>query len=577
MKKVQFSIRLKFIILNLIILTIFASSIMYVVMLKIKESNLHSMENELTTYATILGKSVNKETIKSIILDPNEDNPDVLEMSKFMDNTIKENSNSGIANLYLVTYLNGEIRFPTMSSSLVTDDFPFNSEYTTGGPTFNNPVIKTFKTKKPQSTEIINDQFGTWKSGFFPILDNGKVIALYGVDFDVSKVNNKAWNETKGLLILSIIFLVASGIIVAFIVSRTTRPIVLLTKASQQISSGDLRLGEIKIKTKDELAFLGNSFNLMVKNLRNIILQVSTNAEQIAAASEELTASAEQSAKASELISISTQIGANDSEEQLKSVQEAASSIEQMSASIQQTSASSMEVTKISNNASNASKLGVSTVHAVVKQMDEISETVQDISTIINTLGTRSEEIGQIVSIISGISAQTNLLALNAAIEAARAGEHGKGFAVVADEVRKLAEQSAVSAHQISDLITEIQKETTYAVQSMSNGTKKVNEGINRSHNVSESFKEIEKVITFITGNTQEVSATMEELAAVSQQIVHSIEVVKKAAERGVEVNENNSSATQEQLATMEEITASATSLSLLAEELQNSVGIFKI
>jgi methyl-accepting chemotaxis protein len=385
-------------------------------------------------------------------------------------------------------------------------------------------------------------------------------------------------NFIKVLVITISIVAVLIGIFIAiFTANLIVNPIKIVVEKLQLIANGDLTGEKLKTKSKDELGILVNSLNDMTLQLRDLIDRIVRSSQQVAAASEELTASAEQSTKASELISEATQQAATGSEAQLKSVQEAASSIEQMSAGIQQASASSTEVSRIFENASRVSEVGMSTVEEVVTQMNDINSTVQELSAIINNLGLRSQEIGQIVGLITDISAQTNLLALNAAIEAARAGEHGKGFAVVADEVRKLAEQSSKSANQISDLITDIQKETGIAVKSMENGTEKVKNGLEKTYQVQESFKGIEGAVSSVTGNIQEISATMEQMAVGSQQIVHAIEVVKNAAEESAAVNENNSSATQEQLATMEEIAASANSLAQLAEELQDIITKFKL
>lgn len=392
------------------------------------------------------------------------------------------------------------------------------------------------------------------------------------------KENNNMMEFFLNLIyILLAIFVIVSVLLFIFMRKIITVPITTLSGNVNRLANGDLTIEPVDTKSKDEIGILITSFNKMIMDFRKMVSQVKDSAENVAAASEELTASAEQSAKASEMISLATQQAAAGSEDQLKGVSEAASSIEQMSAGIQQASASSMEVSRISENASKASENGMIAVEAVVKQMGEINETVNGLATIITGLGERSKEIGEIVVLITNISAQTNLLALNAAIEAARAGEHGKGFAVVADEVRKLAEQSAASAQQISQLIGDIQNETVSAVNSMDSGTAKVNEGIEKTKLVSDSFQEIEKAINQVTGNTQEVSATMEELSAASTQIVHAIEIVKETAETGAEMNESNSAITQEQLAAMEEISASATSLSQLSEELQQSVSKFRI
>lgn len=385
-------------------------------------------------------------------------------------------------------------------------------------------------------------------------------------------------NKTEMLVIIISIIAIVIGIILAIITAQMiTKPISQVVKQLKVISYGDLRGEKITVKTKDEIGLLVNTLNDMTEKIKTLVKKIASSSNQVAATSEELMTSADESTMASKQIAFSTQSAAEGAESQLKSVEEAGASIEQMSAGIQQASANSVEVRALSEQAYRASELGLHHVDDVVSQMNEISTTVQELSSAIKILGSRSEEIGQIVEIITAISSQTNLLALNAAIEAARAGEHGKGFAVVANEVRKLAEQSATSASQIAQLVRDIQMETESAVSSVEKGTETVSMGIEKTQQVQFSFKNIEDAIFKVNSNIQEVSATMEELAAGSVQIVHAVEVAKQSAQEGSKINETNSSATEEQLATMEEISTAAKTLATLAEELEQEIAQFKI
>jgi methyl-accepting chemotaxis protein len=209
--------------------------------------------------------------------------------------------------------------------------------------------------------------------------------------------------------------------------------------------------------------------------------------------------------------------------------------------------------------------------------MSSISNTVNDLAKVIKGLGDRSQEIGQIVEVITGIAQQTNLLALNAAIEAARAGEHGRGFAVVADEVRKLAEQSAESAQQITNLIGTIQADTSTAVNVMDSTIQEVSSGIGVVNTAGEAFNRIENLINTVAKQIQEVSAASQQMSVGAMQVVKAIDEISDVSEKTAAGTQNVSAAAQEQLASMEEISASSSSLSKMATELQTLVSRFKV
>lgn len=391
------------------------------------------------------------------------------------------------------------------------------------------------------------------------------------------KAVKKQMNEVKMtiLIISGIALLVGMGIamLVSFVISR---PVNTVSSTLRQLSQGNLTVPDVKVRNKDEIGILASSMNELLHNLRDVIGKVYDSSVQVASSSEQLLASNEQSSHAAEQIAQSVQQTAAGSEKQLVHFEEVSSAVQEMATGIQQIAQSSECMKDSAEQAIQLTSSGNTSVESVVSKMIDISSSFEQTSSIVSSLGNRSKEINSIASLITEIANQTNLLALNAAIEAARAGEHGKGFAVVADEVRKLAEQTKNSADEISAMIHVVQNETSQAIDAVQSGNQLVEEGLAATRQANDGFTLISGSIDEVSAKVREVSSLVEELTAQSQMIVQTIGEVKEIAEQGVFATQNSTAATQEQVATMEEVTASAHGLTKLAEELSGIVSQFK-
>ena len=378
-----------------------------------------------------------------------------------------------------------------------------------------------------------------------------------------------------GVLIV-IGFLLVAGICLTF-AARITKPIVALEGQAAQLAEGNLRVDKLPITTSDEIGSMTNAFNKMQQNLHDLIGKMAATSEQVAAASEELTANAQQSADAA--VHVAETIGEVSAgmEKQLVDIDGAKKNVDSVFNDITAMTEKTKKVSEASVNTSDAAKQGELLMQEATNKMAHIETSVMNSADVVRTLGESSQQIGQIVEAISSIADQTNLLALNAAIEAARAGEHGRGFAVVADEVRKLAESSQEAAQRIAALITETRRDTDNAVAGMKAGSEEVRVGTENIMSMGESFRRIIEIVEDVSAQVQDISQAISGMAESGQEIVAHVRTIEETSRSAAEEAETVSAATEEQSASVQEIAHASNSLAKMAMELQQEVQKFKV
>ncbi|OXM86974.1 methyl-accepting chemotaxis protein [Paenibacillus rigui] len=388
---------------------------------------------------------------------------------------------------------------------------------------------------------------------------------------------NSSANQILYVLMFTLgFFLLAGGVLVWILANQMTRPIVKVASQVKRISEGDLTVEAIRVKNRDETGQLAEDCNKMTVHLKHFISEVGQSVRLVAEYSEQLSASAEQTSRASEHIAQTVQDAAAGSERQAKSAEDSYRVMNEMSSGIQGIGSEAQLMLTGAVEAADRVAAGTEAVSRSVRQMNAIQQNVKELTRVMREVGACSQEIRSTIQVLTEIAASTNLLSLNASIEASRAGEQGKGFAVVAREVRKLAEQSSLSAEQIGDVIVRMENVTEQALRSMQATAREVALGIDVVQSAGSSFEAIQVSVEKVSDQMEHVSAMAQQMTAGAVQVVGSTRLVAEVAEAAVSGMSEVMADTEEQMASMEEISASAAALAKMSEDLLAVVAHFK-
>ncbi|MCL5237808.1 MAG: methyl-accepting chemotaxis protein [Nitrospirae bacterium] len=359
----------------------------------------------------------------------------------------------------------------------------------------------------------------------------------------------KSFNSASVIFVLVLAVSIAISVVISLIITRLiTTSIKEAIQVTQKIAEGDLTQ-EVEVVSDDEIGQLLSAIKTMDEKLKSVLAETKSAADNLASASQELSASSEQMSRGmTEQSTRASQIAAS-SEEMSQTVVDIAKNSSNMASS-------AVETTRIAKD-------GEEIVSRSVQEVKAIADTVNESAKLMSDLGDRSRQIGDIIDVIKDIADQTNLLALNAAIEAARAGEQGRGFAVVADEVRKLAERTSKATAEIGGMIGAIQNEVERAVENMDSGTKRVEIGVEFSTKAGSALHSIVSSVEGLQSMVQQIASATEEMSTTSEQISGDIDMIASVSK------ETSSSSGQ--------IAKSAADLARLSSGLQRVVAQFKV
>lgn len=379
---------------------------------------------------------------------------------------------------------------------------------------------------------------------------SGKAIGVMMIAMDRSHITATINNARNTILIIGGIVLVLSLFIASLIAKGIGRPLCAAVEAMNEIAQGEGDLTRrLDDSGKNEISRLAGAFNQFAEKVRLMVSQVSASTAQLAAAAEQVSAITEETNRGVQ--------------RQQSETSQVVAAVNEMAATVQEVARHANEAATAATNADSASAEGKSVVINTMKSIENLSAEINKAASVISKLETDSENIGSVLDVIKGIAEQTNLLALNAAIEAARAGEQGRGFAVVADEVRTLASKTQKSTQEIQTMIEQLQTGAQSAVKVMAESINRAEESVSKAANAGSSLETITKAVSMIRDMNDQIATAAEEQSAVAEEINRNIVSISDVIDQTADGSKQTSIASGE--------------LARLAVQLQQLVGQFRV
>ena len=409
---------------------------------------------------------------------------------------------------------------------------------------------------------------------------NSEKYGMYIMSYKpVSAYNQMILKLELILFAVILISFVVASIIIYITSRRITKPILLAVSQAEKLSKGDLTVNIIEDtkNTKDELGRLANSFSAMINNFRTIIKEITEVTNTVTSSSRQFYESGEQVGKAAEDVGSTILEISSGAEEQSQKISLALSNLRDLINQISDINTSTHIMKDTTDQMIEKIAVGSITASESINSINNLKVDTEGVSKVIFNLGDTSNQIGEIIEMISGIADQTNLLALNAAIEAARAGEAGRGFSVVADEIRKLAEESSDASRRISKLILEVRSGVDTAVNKMDGSISSVNSSVKAIQENGETFTFIYKQAEQLKGIVSDVTHSVKLMAESSQDFEHTMQQINETSREFAANAEGVSAASEEQIAVTQEIVSHSKEMANISEELSSVIKRFKL
>lgn len=390
----------------------------------------------------------------------------------------------------------------------------------------------------------------------------------------IKRANDLNFWVTGLIVFISILI----GIIAALITAKSlSKGITSVMNRMNIVASGDLSEPAMEVTTEDEIGKLVQATNQMTNNTRELVSEINNVSTAVSSQSEEMTQASNEVKAGTEQIAVTMEELATGTETQANSATDLSENMSVFTSKAEEANENGKLVDESSTEVKQMTEIGTRLMGASTTQMAKIDQIVREAVTKVDGLDQQSQEISQLVAVIQDVAEQTNLLALNAAIEAARAGEHGKGFAVVADEVRKLAEQVGNSVSHITTIVSKIQEESSNVAQSLEDGYTEVEEGTIQIKHTASTFGDISTSIETMNKNIDVITTNLVDIVSNSQEMNNSIEEIASVSEEAAAGVEETAASAQQTSSSMEDVAGGSAQLAKMADHLNELVNRFKI